>query len=66
MVLKKTNKKKRKKKLKEKKEIREINKSKIEKKKESKNLYEGTKPLLQSRAHGDGNKPLLPLLVCKG
>jgi len=27
---------------------------------------EGSKPILQSKAHGDGNKPLLPLLVCKG
>ncbi len=44
---------------------REINKSNFFFKK-SKNLCESTKPLLQSRAHGDGDQPLLPLLVCKG
>jgi hypothetical protein len=31
-----------------------------------KNLGEGNKPLLQSRAHDDDNNPLLPLLVCRG
>ncbi len=43
---------------------REINKSKLFFKK-SKNLCESSKPLLQSRAHGDGDKPLLPVLICK-
>jgi hypothetical protein len=32
----------------------------------SEKLGEGIKPFLQSRAHGDGNKPLLPSLVYKG
>ncbi len=32
----------------------------------SKNLGEGSKPLLQLRARNDGNKPLLLSCVCKG
>jgi hypothetical protein len=67
MVLKKPAKKQERKKWKKKiKEIREINKRNFKKEKESKNLCEGTKPLLQSRAHGNSDKPLLPLFVCKG
>lgn len=30
-----------------------------------KNLDEGSKPLSQSRAHDDDNKPLLPNLYCQ-
>jgi hypothetical protein len=32
----------------------------------SKNRGEGSKPLLQLRAHNDGNEPLLASRVCKG
>jgi hypothetical protein len=34
--------------------------------KKPENLGGGNKPLLQLRAHVDGNKPLLPSLVYKG
>jgi hypothetical protein len=44
----------------------EVNKSKENLKVKSKNLGEGTKPLLQLKAHNDGNKPLLASRVCKG
>ncbi len=37
----------------------------FKKKKKSENPNESTKPLLQLRPHGDGNKPLLPFLVAR-
>jgi len=40
-------------------------KKKIEEKK-SKNPGEGSKPLMQLKSHDDDNKPLPPLLVCRG
>jgi hypothetical protein len=42
------------------------NNNKLKDKPKLKTLGEGSKLLLQLRAHGNGNKPLLPPHICKG